>query len=106
MESHRRRFARAVVLSVGAPGGGRRTGESMDRLLDGLGWLLLGIGVFVIASSAIALFGAHFITDAGALPDARGYAQGFSVAALLLVGIPFAVIGGLLISRNRQGGEP
>jgi len=85
--------------------GGRRKGTSMDRLLDGLGWLLLGIGVFVIASGAIALFGAHFMADAGAMPDAGGYVQGFSVAALLLVGIPFAVVGGLLIARNKDGGE-
>lgn len=77
----------------------------MDRLLDALGWLLLGFGVLVIASGAIALFGAHFMADAGALPDARGYVQGFSVAALLLVGIPFAVVGGLLIARNKDGGE-
>ena len=68
-----------------------------------MGWLLLGTGVLVIASSAIALFGAHFMADAGAMPDAN--AQGFSVAALLLVGIPLAVVGELLISRDRNDGD-
>lgn len=76
----------------------------MDRLLDGLGWLLLGFGVLVIASGAIALFGAHFMADAGSLPDASGYVQGFSVAALLLVGIPLTVVGGLVLARNRNDG--
>jgi len=74
----------------------------MKKLLEGLGWLVLGVGILVIVFSALAILSALFGSDAGAMPDARGMVQGASVAALFFVGVPFSVVGGILISHARK----
>ena len=74
----------------------------MNRLLGGLGWLLLGAGILVIAFAAIALYGAFFGPASGAVPDARGMTQGIAIVALIFVGIPFSTAGGLLVLRAKR----
>lgn len=75
----------------------------MGKVLEGLGWLLLGIGILVMAFVAFAILGAYFGSDSSAMPDARGMIQGISSVALFFVGIPCTAIGALLVSRAKPG---
>lgn len=75
----------------------------MNTLRVGLGWLLLGMGILVVAFAALAMVRVHFGSDSGALPDARGMVLGVSAAAFFFVCIPCTVIGRWLIASVRSG---
>ncbi|MDI9239097.1 hypothetical protein QLQ15_09265 [Lysobacter sp. LF1] len=74
----------------------------MNKLLEGIGWLVLGVGILVVVFCVLAILSALFGSGAGAMPDARGMVQGTSVAALFFVGMPFSVVGGILIHRAKR----
>ena len=71
------------------------------KLLRIIGWLITIAGIVISLFAACGLGYAIIVPDTSGSPDARGMLLGSSLTVLLVIGLPFLVVGSVLLAFGR-----